>query len=194
MPDLVCKCVTMIALASSWFEIHQYDDKRAITLANVVEHEWLLRYPWPTQITFDRGYKFIGHKFRHMVGHDYGIKCKPITVQNPQANAIVKQIHQVIANMVQTFDLESNYLDKEDPWKGVLAATMFAVKLTYHTSLKRTSGQLVFGRDMIFNIQHVTSWEFIRQFKQICISRNNKAGNTKHQTHTYKEGDLVLLK
>ena len=65
MPDLVCKCVTMIDPASGWFEIHQYDDKRAITIANVVEQEWLLWYPWPTQITFDRGNKFVGHKFRH---------------------------------------------------------------------------------------------------------------------------------
>src|SRR5687768_4978938 len=113
-PDLVCKCVTIIDLASGWFEIHQYDDKRAITIANVVEQGWLLQYPWPTQTTFDRGNEFIGHKFRHMVGHDYGIKCKPITVQNLQANAIVERIHQVIANTVQTFDLESNYLEEED--------------------------------------------------------------------------------
>ena len=179
MPDLVCKCVTMIDPASGWFEIHQYDDKRAITIANIVEQEWLLRYPWPTQITFDRGNKFIGHKSRHMVGHDYGIKCKPITVQNPQTNAIVEQIHQVIANMVQTFDLELNYLDKEDPWKGVLAATAFAVRSTYHTTLKKTPGQLVFGRDMIFNIQHVANWELIRHYKQDCINKNNKAENAK---------------
>ena len=36
-----------------------------------------------------------------MLVHDYGIKRKPITVRNPQANAIVERIHQVIANMVR---------------------------------------------------------------------------------------------
>ena len=100
-----------------------------------------------------------------MVTHDYGIKKKMITVRNPQANAIVERIHQVIANMVRTFELETNYLDKEDPWKGLLAATAFAVRSTYHTTLKKTPGQLVFGRDMIFNIQHVANWEFIRKNK-----------------------------
>ena len=40
--------------------------------------------------------------------------------------------------MVQTFDLESKYLDEEDPWKGVLAAIIFAVRSTYHTILKKT--------------------------------------------------------
>jgi transposase InsO family protein len=193
-PDLVCKCVTMIDPASGWFEIHQYDDKRAITVANIAEQEWLSRYPWPTQITFDRGNEFIGHEFRHTVTHDYGIKCKPITVRNPQANAIVKRIHQVIGNIIRTFDLENNYLDEKDPFKGVLAATAFAVRSTYHTTLKKMPGQLVFGRDMIFNIQHVANWEFIRHNKQKRNDKNNIAENAKRTAYLYKKDDMVLLK
>ena len=34
-PPLVCKCVTMIDPATSWFEIHQISDKRSDTVANV---------------------------------------------------------------------------------------------------------------------------------------------------------------
>ena len=52
-PDLECKCVTMINPASRWFEIHQYDDKQSITIADIVEQDWFLQYPWPTQITYD---------------------------------------------------------------------------------------------------------------------------------------------
>ena len=193
-PDLECKCVTMIDPASSWFEIHQYDDKRSFTVANIAEQEWFSRYPWPTQITYDRGSEFIGNDFQHMIANDYGIKGKPITVRNPQANTIVDCIHQVIANMIRTFELEENYLDKEDPWKGVLSATAFAVRSTYHTTLKKTPGQLVFGRDMIFNIQHVANWEYIRQKKQNLIDKNNKAENAKRVKHNYKVGDLVLLR
>ena len=165
-PDLVCKCVTMIDPASGWFELHQYDDKRSITVANIVEQEWFSRYPWPTQVTFDRGGEFIGSDFKQMLINDYGIKRKPISVRNPQANAIVERIHQVIANMIRTFELETNYLDQDDPWKGILSATAFAVRSMYHTTLKKTPGQLVFGRDMIFNIKHVANWEYIRQNKQ----------------------------
>ena len=87
-----------------------------------------------------------------MVRQDYGVRKKMITVRNSQANAIVEQIYQAIVNMVCTFELETNYLDKVDPWKGVLAATAFAVRSTYHTTLKKMPGQLVFGCDMIFNI------------------------------------------
>ena len=54
-PDLECKCVTMIDPASGWFEIHQYDNKKSITVANIAEQEWFSRYPWPTPVTFNRG-------------------------------------------------------------------------------------------------------------------------------------------
>jgi hypothetical protein len=49
----------MIDPATGWFEIHQYDDKRSITVANIAEQEWFSRYPWPIQITYDRGSEFI---------------------------------------------------------------------------------------------------------------------------------------
>jgi hypothetical protein len=75
-----------------------------------------------------------------MIKNDYGIKGKPITVRNPQATAIVERVHQVIGNIIRTFELESNYLDEDDPWKGILSATAFAVRSTFHTSLQSTSG------------------------------------------------------
>ena len=108
-----------------------------------------------------------------MVQNDYGIKVKLITVRNPQANAIIERVHQVIANMIHTFELEDNYLDKDDPWSGILSATAFAIHSTYHTTLNATLGQLVFGRDMIFNIKHIADWEAIRQQKQKIINENN---------------------
>jgi transposase InsO family protein len=72
--DLICKCVTMIDPATGWFEIHHYNDKRSITVANIAEQEWFSRYPWPTQITYDRGGEFIGKDFQSMIKNDCGIK------------------------------------------------------------------------------------------------------------------------
>ena len=46
---------------------------------------------------------------------------------------------------------------------------------------------------MIFNIQHVANWEFIRQNRQRCINKNNKTENAKRIAHQYSKGDLVLL-
>ena len=192
-PRLTCQCLTMIDPATGWFEIHPREDKTAITAANIVEQQWLSRYPWPTQITFDRGREFLGQEFQNMT-EDYGLVCKPITTQNPQANAILERIHQVIANIIRTFELQDNYLDEEDPWGGILAATAFAVRATYHTTLQKTPGQLVFGRDMILNIEHKANWEYIRARKQALINKNNLRENSKRKHHTYQKGELVMLR
>ena len=45
----------MIDPVTGWFEIIQYDDKIAITIANLVETMWLTRYPRPMEITYDQG-------------------------------------------------------------------------------------------------------------------------------------------
>ena len=58
---------------------------------------------------------------------------------------------------------------EDDPWKGILSATAFAVRSTYHTTLQKNPGQLVFGRDMIFNIKHTANWEYIREWKESRI-------------------------
>ena len=164
-----------------------------MTIANIVEQEWFCRYPWPSQITLNRGKEFIGQDFKKMVKEDYGIKHKPITVRNPQANAMVERIHQVLANMVRTFELENKYLDATNPWKGILSAVAFAIKSTIHTTTQSTPAQLVFGRDMMMNIQHKANWEFIRKRKQKLINPNNQKQNSKRIPYQYKVGEKVLL-
>ena len=129
-----------------------------------------------------------------MVKKNYGVRGKPITVRNPQANAIVERVHQTIGNMIRTFELEENYLDEDDPWKGILCATAFAIRATLHTTLQKTPAQLVFGRDMILNINHVANWEHIKQRKQNLINKNNQRENSKRIPYTYMVGDKVLLK
>jgi hypothetical protein len=44
---LPLKTITTIDLATSWFEIKQYNDKKSITVANIVEEEWLTHYLQP---------------------------------------------------------------------------------------------------------------------------------------------------
>ena len=190
---LVCKCVTMIDPATGWFEIHEWDDKKAISIANIAEQEWFSRYPWPTQVSYDRGREFTGHEFQTML-KDYGVTRKPITTRNPQANAVIERVHQVIGNIIRTFELQENYLDESNPWKGILSATAFAIRSTYHTTLKKSPGQLVFGRDMIFNIEHIANWEYIRASKQKIIQKNNLIENSTRIPHDYSVGDKVMLR
>ena len=192
LPQL--KCVTMIDPATGWFEIKQYSDKQSITVANIVEQEWLTRYPRPSLITLDRGSEFIGEDFRDMCENDYGIKRKVISTQNPQANAIVERAHQMLGNLIRSFELQDNpYYDSDDPWSGILAAVLFAMRATYHTTLHATPGQLVFGRDMVLNSRYLADWTAIKTHKQELIRKNNIIENSKRIPHQYRVGDQVML-
>jgi hypothetical protein len=105
-----------------------------------------------------------------MMVHDYGIKCKVISTQNPQANAVVECVHQTLANLIRSLELQTNpYLDEDDPWIGILAAVTFALHSTYHTTLHAMPGQLVFGRDMVLNVQHWADWTAIKAHKEQLI-------------------------
>ena len=78
--------------------------------------------------------------------------------------------------------------------KGILAATAFAIRATYHTTLQKSPGQLVFGRDMIFNVIHTANWEYIRSRKQKLILKNNRNENKSRIPHTYRVNDQVMLR
>ena len=127
-----------------------------------------------------------------MLIEDYGIKRKTITVRNPQANAMIERIHQVIENIIGMFELQYNYLDQDNPWQRILSATAFAVWSTYHTTLQKSPGQLVFGRDMIFNIQHTANWDYIQQRKQQIIQKNNKNSGPFEIKHVFTNGAVCV--
>ena len=119
---------------------------------------------------FDRGTKFMA-KFSNMCQNKYSLKRKSITTRNPQSNEIIKRIHQTIGNIIRAFDVSN--IVYNDPWSGILAATMFAVRETYHTTLQESPMQIVFVRDDILNIKHVANWEHIRKRKKLWIIHNN---------------------
>ncbi len=193
-PDLELFALTMIDPATGWFEMREIKSKTADNIANVLEQAWLTRYPWPTQITFDRGSEFKA-EVAEMLKNDYGIKRKPISARNPQANSMVERIHQTIGNIIRTFQVQNiNGLDENDPWSGILAATMFATRATYHTTMQATPMQLVFGRDAILNTKFVADWDFIKSRKQHIIHQNNVRENRTRIVHDYLAGDKILFK
>ena len=40
---------------------------------------------------------------------------------------MLETVHQGKANLLRTFELQNNYLDKEETYSGILAATYFAL-------------------------------------------------------------------
>jgi Integrase core domain len=139
--------LTMIDPATGWFEIVQANYKTATSIQEFFHNAWLARYPRPQDIAFDNGGKF-KREFKQMC-ENYGIKAKPTTSHNPQANAIIERVHKVVNNMLRSFDLEQENLEEDNPFEYFLQSTVWAIRSTYHATLQATPCQLVFGRDMI---------------------------------------------
>ena len=88
---------------------------------------------------YGRVNELMGHALKNdLIEREYGIKSKCATTESPQANSIIEIIRQVISNLVCTFNLKYNYLDKDEPYSGILADTDFAIRRTYHTTFQAT--------------------------------------------------------
>ena len=156
----------MINPVTGWFEVVWYDDQITINIANLVETTWLSRYPRPIEITYDQGKEFIGHEFiKSLMETEYRITAKPITLGISMSNAILERIHQVLGNTVSTFNVQKNYFDKNDPWRGILAAAAISIRSTTSGQKGYSPVQLIFFCDMILLIKHRVDWELICQRK-----------------------------
>jgi hypothetical protein len=87
--------LTMIDPATGWFEIVEATNKSATSIQDLFHNTWLARYPRPQFIVFDNVGEF-KREFKQMCDN-YGIKAKPTTCHNPQANAIIERVHRVIS-------------------------------------------------------------------------------------------------
>ena len=71
--EIALHCLTMIDPAMGWFEIAEVPTKQADNVVNILEFNWLTRYPWPTKIIMDRGKEFAA-EVQNTIHNKYGIK------------------------------------------------------------------------------------------------------------------------
>ena len=83
--------------------IEEIFDKTSKCIAWLVNKTWLSRYPRYHYIIYNNGSEF-KLNFEYLC-ETYGIKRKPTTIKNPQANAILERLHQVLAQMLCTSKL-----------------------------------------------------------------------------------------
>ena len=122
-----------------------------------------------------------------------GIKHKPTSVRNPQANAILEQVHQVIMVMLHTAEIDmADSVDASDI-DTFLTNVAWAICSTYHTVLKASPGAAIFGRDMLFDIPFLADWNKIGDYRQRQTDLNTKRENRTRKDWDYKVGDKVLL-
>ncbi|KAL7541071.1 hypothetical protein ACHAWF_006846 [Thalassiosira exigua] len=116
----------------------------------------------------------------------------PTAVKNPQANC-VEIIHQTLGNMIRTFELEDMDIEEKDPFTQILSNCAWAIRSTIHAVMEATPAQLVFGRDMLFNIAYTIPWKEVAAKRSRAAKLGNKRENSKRTKYTYEVGQKTLL-
>jgi hypothetical protein len=189
--ELSLQAITICDPATGWFEVAEIKDKTAEATAKILDQTWFCRYPRPKRCISDNGNEFLGKEFQELL-QSYGVKSVPTTVKNPQAN-FVERVHQTLGNMLRSHELEDHDFDYQDPWSQILANCAWAIRSTVHTVLNASPAQIVFGRDMLFDLSFTTEYKEIKKRKQEASDANTHKENSKRIKHEYKVNDQVLL-
>jgi hypothetical protein len=90
-----------------------YIDRSSAAVANLINRTWFSHYPNSQYIIYNNGSEFKLH-FKTLC-YSYSLKCKPTSVKNPLANAILEQVHQTIMAMLHTTDINmADTVNKSD--------------------------------------------------------------------------------
>ena len=191
--DMKLVAMTMIDPTTGWFEIAEvpYEDIGSARLSLIFNKTWLARYPRPKKVVYDNATNLKKHFVELIL--DYGIKPALITVKNPQANAMVERVHQVVVNMLRVKKLTNHIFDYLDPWGEIFASVAWAIRSSYHSTKEATPAQLVFNRDMVMNIAHIANWKSMAEKRQLQINRDNARENSKRVRHDYVIGDRAYI-
>ena len=163
-------------------------------IAKLFDCNWLCRYPRPLKVFYDAGGEFSGMEFQELL-ISYGIKKKPITVKNPQANGIIENVHLTMADMLRT---EQPFIqDERDTWIDevnlMLQGIAFAMRCTIGATIKHSPSQIVFNQDMITRIKTRTDWMYISRARDKEKVKSNNLENKSRINYEYKKDDEVLI-
>ena len=199
-------CMTMLDPVSGWFEITEVPkfivddikntdreiiDKSSARISRLFDQTWLSRYPRPKQVIFDNGSEF--KKDFVPLLKNWAIKPKCTTIKNPQSNSPVERIHQVLKNMFVTKNLNEQTFDYIDPFGSILASIAWAIRASYNSATDSTPAQIVFGRDMLFNLKSLINWKELSMKKQALVDKANLRENNTRVDYDYQIDDKVYV-
>jgi hypothetical protein len=96
--------------------------------------------------------------------------------------------------MIRTYELENFDFDYyNDPRSQILANCTWAIRSTAHSISDATPAQIVFGRDMLFDLSFTTNYNDLKNKKQKASDLNVDRENTKRIKYDYKVNDQILL-
>jgi hypothetical protein len=181
---LVCRLKTITVSSKESSIVEGIFDKTSERIARLVNKKWLSRYPRCCYIIYNNGSEF-KLNFEYLC-ETYAFKRKPTTVKNPQANAILECLHQVLGQMLRTSKLDMAKKITPDNVNVFLDNAAWAICSTYHTILKAPPGAAIFGQDMLFNILFTADWNQIGDYRQCQTDLSMAHKNSKQVDYDYK--------
>ncbi len=166
-------------------------DKSSDRLARSVNKFWLSRYPRCQYLVYNNGSEF-KLNFEYLCD-SYSIERKPTRIKNPQANAILERVHQVLGQMLRTVEINMADSVTPDDIDVFLDNAAWAICSTYHTVLNASPGAAIFGRDMLFDIPFIANWNKIGDYRQRQTDLSTERKNKRRVNYDYKVGDRVLV-
>ncbi len=167
-------------------------DKTSEHIAWLVNKTWLSRYPRCHYIIYNNGSEFKLH-FEYLC-ETYGVQRKPTTIKNPQANGNLECLHQVLAQMICTAQLNMAKTITPDDVDVFLDNAAWTICSTYHTVLKASPGVAIFGCNMLFNIPLIADWIKLGDYRQRQTDLNTARMNSKRVDYDYNIGNNLQLK
>ena len=161
-------------------------DKSSGHISHLFDQTWLAWYPPPKKVIFDNRSEF--KKDFVPLLKDWLIKPTCTTIKNPQSNSPVERIHQVLHHMFTTKNLREQTFNYIDPFGQTLSSVAWAIRALYNSVTDATPAQLVFGRDMLFNISSLVNWKAISTSRQQSVDKANLCENRKRVDYDYQVG------
>ena len=96
---------------------------------------------------------------------------------------VLERIHQVLGNLVQTYNIKEIYVDGDALWPGIFVVSVFMILYAVNRLICYIRGIFLFGRNLILPIKHMAYWELIRQQRQRQINKDNIRKNGKIVDH-----------
>ena len=187
--------LTIIDIATTLFEGIRVDNLDSETTALSFENCWLSRYPRPMRCLYDAAGTFTAPPFQLSLARN-GILAVPITVKNPQANAIIERAHLTIGNQIralQAANAPNNAAMAFEIADTAIASAQRAIRTAVHKSFGLSPGTFVFRRDMLLNIPTVVDLQQIQHRRQALADKNNLNENRRRRYKNYNVGDEVLI-
>ncbi len=118
------------------------------------------------------------------------------TANNPHSNAVCERMHQTVGNVLRTLLHENppqNIASSAEQYVDeALSIAMHIMQAGVHSTLSSSPDNLVFNRDMFYNIPLIADWHATTQKRDHLIHENLMRKNQKRRGCDYAPRQMVL--